>query len=123
MDVGSRVPLHCTASGKLFLAHLPDAERQQLLAQLPLPKLTPTTITRTKDLRAECARIAQCGHSLDRGEFIAGLVALAVPVRDDSGRVRAALAVHAPSARMSIEQALQRLPAMTAAALRMGRLL
>ena len=112
MDVGSRVPLHCTASGKLFLAHLPL--RRTAADAGPAA---------AADLRAECARIAQCGHSLDRGEFIAGLVALAVPVRDDSGRVRAALAVHAPSARMSIEQALQRLPAMTAAALRMGRLL
>ena len=123
LDVGAHVPLHCTASGKLFLALMQPARREALLAQLTLQRLTDNTITTVGALRAECEAIAAAGHSLDREEFITGLVAIAVPVRDDHGSLRAALAVHAPRARMSLEAAVARLPALRAAALRMGRLL
>jgi len=48
---------------------------------------------------------------------------VAVPVRDAAGQVRAALAVHAPTARMSMEEAVKRIDALKAAAQRMGTLL
>jgi len=123
LDVGTHVPLHCTASGKLFLAHLDAPRRDALLAQLPLPRLTVNTLTTRLGLRRECEAITRQGHAVDREEFIPGLIALAVPVRDAHGAVRAAIAVHAPVARLSIEGALQRLPALQVAAQRMGELL
>ncbi|MFO1219417.1 MAG: IclR family transcriptional regulator [Burkholderiaceae bacterium] len=123
LDVGSHVPLHCTASGKLFLAHLPAERRDALIAALPLPAMTRRTITAAKALKAECDRIARQGWSSDDEEFIAGLVAVAVPVRDESGTVRAAIAVHAPTARFSLAQARAALPKLKAAAQKMGPLL
>ena len=123
LDVGSHVPLHCTASGKLFLAAMPEEEREALIAQLPLTRMTRQTITSAKALKAECEAIAAQGHSNDREEFIAGLIAVAVPVRDESGRTRAAIALHAPSARLSLAEAQRQLPAMRAAAARMAALL
>lgn len=123
LAVGVHVPLHCTASGKLFLALLPEATRAELIAKLALKRMTDNTITTTTALKKECAAILRDGYSLDREEFIAGLVAIAVPVRDDAGVVRAAIAVHAPRARMSLEQARTRLPALRAAAKRMRGLI
>jgi len=123
LDVGSHVPLHCTASGKLFLAHMPAAERDALIGELSLTRMTRQTISSAKALRAACETIARDGHSSDQEEFIAGLIAVAVPVRDAQGQVRAAIALHAPTARMSLAQAQQQLPALRAAAQRMGRLL
>lgn len=123
LDVGSHVPLHCTASGKLFLATMPAARREALIRNLALPRMTANTLTDADALRAECAVIAEQGHSTDREEYMAGLMAAAVPVRDADGHVRAALAVHAPSARMNLAQALERLPALHAAAARMAALL
>ena len=123
MDVGTHVPLHCTASGKLFLAYLPEPQRDALLAHLPLPRLTPNTLTTLRALRAECEAIHQRGHALDREEFIPGLIALAVPVRDAQGSVRAAIAVHAPTPRLTAKAAQARLPALLAAARRMSELL
>lgn len=123
LDIGAQVPLHCTASGKLFLALLPPARRQVLIEQLRLEALTPATITCADALRAECDRIAERNWSTDCEEFIPGLNAVAVPVRDAQGQVRAAIAVHAPSARMSIDDALTRLPALQAAAARIAKLL
>ena len=123
LDVGSHVPLHCTASGKLFLAHLPAAAREELISHLPLTRTTPQTITAAKALRAECERIAAAGYSCDREEFITGLIAVAVPLRDAEGTVRAAVAMHAPVARMNMKAAEARLPALRAAAKRMAALL
>lgn len=123
LDVGSHVPLHCTASGKLFLAHLPAERREALLRELALPAMTPRTLTRPKALAAECERILAQGHATDEEEFIAGLIAVAVPVVDAAGAVRAGVAVHAPVARMSLPKALKLLPALHGAAARLARLL
>lgn len=123
LDAGAHVPLHCTASGKLFLGLMPPAQREALLAQLPLEPLTPTSITSTQALRSECEKIAVNGYALDQEEFIPGLVAIAVPVLDGQGIARAAISVHAPSARMNVESAIGKLPALREAAARMRGLL
>ena len=123
LGVGVHVPLYCTASGKLFLALMPSTQRDALILHLSLARMTENTITSVEKLRAECVAIAESGYALDAEEFIVGLVAIAVPVRDMTGNVRAALAVHAPRARLPLDEALKRLPALQAAAERMGKLL
>lgn len=123
LDVGVHVPLHCTASGKLFLAFMDGARRDAMLANLKLTRMTQATLTTLEALHKECAAIVARGHSFDREEFIDGLVAIAVPIRDGAGEVRAALAVHAPTARLRLDEAELRLPALHAAAARMAALL
>lgn len=123
LDVGSHVPLHCTASGKLFLAQMPLAARDALIAQLALPRLTPNTIVSAKSLRAECDRVKAQGYACDQEEFIVGLIAVAVPVLGDDGASRAAVAVHAPVARFTLADAVAQLPALRCAAARMRALL
>ncbi|MBG6072517.1 MULTISPECIES: IclR family transcriptional regulator [unclassified Polaromonas] len=123
LEVGEHVPLHCTASGKMFMALMPARQRELLISELSLTAMTDATITSRAQLLQECESIARAGYSLDRQEFIDGLLALAVPVWDENGIMRAALAVHAPVSRLSAEQALQRLPALQAAAQRLSRLL
>ena len=123
LDVGAHVPLHCTASGKLFLALMSPRPRRALMRGLTLTRMTERSVDTVPALEAECKRISERGYALDDEEFITGLVALAVPVRDAQGAVRAALAVHAPKARLSVAAAQARLPAMLAAAERMRSLL
>ena len=65
----------------------------------------------------------RAGHSCDREEFIAGLIAVAVPVRDRQGAVRAAIAVHAPTARMTLRRALAQIEPLREAAKKMERLI
>jgi DNA-binding IclR family transcriptional regulator len=123
LAVGEHVPLHCTASGKLFLALLPHKQRDLLIAELKLTAMTEATITSKTELLQECARVAAAGYALDRQEFIHGLLAIAVPVCDERGQIRATLAVHAPVSRLTPEQAMERLPALQDAARRLSRLL
>ncbi|SFM15618.1 IclR family transcriptional regulator [Variovorax sp. OV329] len=114
---GSRVPLHCSASGKLFLAHLPRSQRDRLLDGLPLERYTAHTLDTRDRLEAELDRIRREGHSVDAEEFIEGMVCVAVPVRDEPhGPVRCAVALQAPAIRMPLSSALQQLDKLRSAA-------
>ncbi|CAO3381495.1 IclR family transcriptional regulator [Azospirillum argentinense] len=114
--VGSRVPLHCTAMGKLFLAFLPDLPRRRLLECLPLPRMAAATLCDPALFRAELDSIAACGHSFDDEEYMPGVFCAAVPIRDGAGRMIAALAVQAPKVRLSRESVADRLPVLHRAA-------
>ncbi len=113
---GSRVPLHCTASGKLFLSHLPRKYRQKLIHSTPLKRYTKNTITDTTLLERELDRIRANQLATDNEEFLAGTTCLAIPVRGQNGRLCVSVAVQAPTARMTLEQSLQHLPALRSAA-------
>jgi DNA-binding IclR family transcriptional regulator len=120
LTAGSRVPLHCTASGKLLLALLPKASRDKISEQLSLTRYTETTITERKHLAAELARIRSERYATDREEYHAGLVCIAVPVLDAKKRACAALAVQAPVSRMPLERALSHVPSLRRAAAAMA---
>jgi DNA-binding IclR family transcriptional regulator len=116
LEPGSRVPMHCTASGKLFLAFMTEARRRKTLENLELPAFTQHTLVSSEALDIECLAVRERGYSLDREEFLLGLFAIAVPVLDADGNVIAAIACHGPSARFDVEKALAFLPQFKAAA-------
>ncbi len=124
LKAGTRVPIHCSASGKLFLAYMPAAQRKALLDTLPLTRYTPTTLTARAALEAELAQIVRQGYAVDAEEFVEGLVCAAVPVKASGSRaVRSALALQAPAARMSLARAVEQVPQLHAAATAMARTL
>jgi DNA-binding IclR family transcriptional regulator len=114
-DTGSRVPLHCSAIGKLHLALLPARRRHRLLQSLELRRFTEATVTEQSQLEAELRQIRQEQVSFDREEYLAGVVCVAVPVIGSSGEMLAAIAIQAPQARMNLDMARQHLPALRAA--------
>lgn len=116
LQPGTRVPLHCTASGKLFLSQMTPHDRHQLIVRLPLQRYTPHTITDPDLLEAELDRLHAKEWSIDNEEFVLGSVCLAVPVKDLHGRCCAAVAMSAPSARVPIGKILDFLPALREAA-------
>lgn len=115
-QTGSRVPAHASASGKLLLALLPARERQRIVARLPLPRFTDATFTDAGALRHELAQIRKSRVGRDNEEYLDGTVCVAVPLEDGDLRIPAALAVHAPCSRMSLEQAMGHLPLLRQAA-------
>jgi len=122
-ETGSRVPLHCTSVGKLLLSVQPRRRRDDLTRTVPLARYTENTITDPEKLAAELEQIRGRGYSVDNQEFLAGVVCLAVPIRDSKGTICAGLAMSAPQARMSVEDAANHLPALFAAARQLAALL
>lgn len=113
---GSRVPVHCSASGKLFLAQMSPIQRRRLLAHAPLTPYTPHTLTDLDRLETEIERIREAGYAFDNEEFLPGLFCIAVLVASPSGRSNMGIAVQAPIMRMSERNALDVLPALQRAA-------
>jgi DNA-binding IclR family transcriptional regulator len=101
--VGRRLPVHCTASGKVFLAFLPLEVVEPILSA-PLPAYTEKTITSPTQLREELETARQRGYGLDDEEFEVGIRAVSVPIRDIDGNVIAALSVPGPTNRLTPER-------------------
>lgn len=113
---GSRLPLHATASGKLFLAYMKPRERRRLLQAVPLSQNTPRTQTDPELLELELKQIKDDGVSYDNEELFTGMVAMAVPVFDQQQRICFTVAVHAPTARQQLEDLQQYIPSLRQAA-------
>ena len=116
LEGGTRVPLHCTASGKLFLSQMTSAEVRAMMGAEPYERFTATTITGFKALEIELEKTRRTGVGLHDSELFADSVAIAVPIADPSGRYFAAVAMHAPASRESIRSAMKSVPALRRAA-------
>lgn len=98
--VGRGTPLHATSSGKVLLAHSPDAVREAVLSGV-LQRYTDATITDPGALQRQLEEVAARGWAATVEELEVGLNAVAAPVRDADGRVAAAVSVSGPSFRMT----------------------
>lgn len=115
LDIGGRYPLHAGASNKLLLAYLPPETRSELIAQ-ELPAYTPNTITDPDVLEEDLARIRRQGWTHSVGELTPGVAAIAVPVRNSTGEVVAALSIAGLASRFTDERFDQLLEATCRAA-------
>ena len=100
IDVGMRVPLHCTASGKLFLSGMTELQVQRSLGEEPFQPYTPKTITDYQRLFMELEKIRQNGYALDESAFLDGFIGIAVPVINSKQKTFATITAHGPASRM-----------------------
>lgn len=116
VNVGARMPAFATALGRALLAGLPDEALERYLAGVKMPALLPRTITDPGRLREELMKIREQGYAMVDQELEEGLIALAVPVRDRSRRVVAAINVSTHIGRKSADDMRGLLPAVQQAA-------
>lgn len=119
---GSRVPVHCSASGKLFLASMTPAQRHRLLSHSPLEAFTHKTLTQWDALEEEIKQVKRQGFALDNEEFLPGLLCVAVAVPSATGRSNLCVAVQAPIMRLTPDKAQTLLPALHRAANALSRI-
>ena len=98
--VGSRLPAFHTAMGRVLLAALSPAEREQRMTKADLRAYTPLTMTDPEQLMAELDAVADRGWSIVDREYEPGLIALAVPLRNRAGEIVAALITSARATRL-----------------------
>jgi IclR family transcriptional regulator, pca regulon regulatory protein len=121
LGVGARLPVHCTAMGKVLLAYLPDPEREQLIAGLQLTRRGPNSITSKRALRAELEQVRAAGLAIGDEELAPGVRTIAAPVRNGAGEVIAAIGVPVPVEAFSVAQLRESLgAAVTATAQRVS---
>ncbi|MBX2883761.1 MAG: IclR family transcriptional regulator [Granulosicoccus sp.] len=123
LQIGSRVPAHATASGKMYLSSLPPAKRQRILRNSALNRHTENTIVDLQALESELDTIAARGYATDHEEYIDGMVALAVAVKDAQDRLFATLSFHAPVMRIPADSLPSYLPQVRAAGKQLSELL
>lgn len=122
LPVGTQVPFHCTASGKMYLSTLRPDYLERFLRHYHLEKKTDQTLTSPADLEAELALTRKRGYSTDDQEFMAGMTAIAVPILDDRGRLLSTLSIHAPEQRRHVSELIENLGVLQNAAAELAQI-
>ncbi|MFI1357425.1 IclR family transcriptional regulator C-terminal domain-containing protein [Streptomyces sp. NPDC020898] len=99
ITVGTRLPAYPTSMGRVLLADVPEGR----LTLPPLPPLTPHTVTDPAAFAGVLAEVREQGYALVDEELEEGLRSIAVPVRDRTGRVVAAVNVAMHTTRRTAE--------------------
>src|SRR6266545_3539692 len=99
-----RDPLHCTGMGKALLAHLPDDDREAILARLGYPRYTPATASSATELQPMLQRVLERGYATEREELAFGRACVAAAIRDASGQVVAATSISGPLSALDLER-------------------
>lgn len=105
--IGKRLPLYCTAAGKVLLVDLPETEIRALMGER-FEKRTPKTLGTIDDLIAEVRKVRERGWAMDDEELELGLACLGAPVMGCAGDVVAAVSISGLAVRFTQE----RLPTM-----------
>jgi IclR family pca regulon transcriptional regulator len=104
ISVGTRLPAYCTSMGRVLLAHLPPVELAAFLARAELRTLTDRTVGSRERLEQILTGVRSSDHCIVDQELEIGLRSIAVPVRDSTGRVFAAMNVGTQAARFGIRE-------------------
>ncbi|MGI9604874.1 MAG: IclR family transcriptional regulator [Acidimicrobiales bacterium] len=93
---GSRISMHCSSMGKSLLAFSAEPP-----PDLDFKQITSTTITSKKELEQQLAQTRELGYSIDDEESIEGVSCVGAPILNAEGNAVAAIAVQAPTVRMT----------------------
>lgn len=104
LTIGRRIPLHCTATGKVFLAYMDREGVNEVIQKTELKKYMPNTITKTDILVKELNQIKSQGYSLEIEEFEDMINAIGAPVFNERGEIISVVTVIAPMTRLTREK-------------------
>jgi DNA-binding IclR family transcriptional regulator len=116
-QVGGRLPLHCSAAGKVLLAHA-GGDLFDALTDRGLSRFTPHTITDPVRLRREFADCRRTGIATVREELTLRADSAATRIMDAEGRVIAALSVVVRSSSVALREVV---PSVVASGLGISR--
>lgn len=110
MGPGRQIHLHCSSSGKAILANSSREYVDNIIERWGLPKMTEHTITDRERLYKGLEQVRERGVAFNRQEYVEGLTAASVPVKDNLGEVVGTLSVSAPASRMENERIEETIP-------------
>ena len=104
IQVGSRLPAHCTAMGKVLLAFGPPETVQEVLQKMDFKKMNEKTITSPQRFLEELEQVRQMGYALSDEEVALGNRSIGAPLLGENGYAFAAIAAATPSESYSAER-------------------
>ncbi len=105
--IGRIAPMHATGVGKLHLAQFSENQLFLYVEKMGLKKFTDNTFITIETLQEELNMIRNQGYALDNEECEVGIKCIAVPVRDYTGKIVAALSLSAPISRLNAHRSME----------------
>lgn len=103
LATGKSAPMHCTGVGKAILAFAPDQRVVEIIESHGMKEFTANTKTSLDELQNDLAVTRRRGYAIDNMEHEWGIRCVAVPIREENGRIKASLSVSGPSERLPLE--------------------
>jgi DNA-binding IclR family transcriptional regulator len=112
VHVGTRLPAHATVHGQVLMGDLTFDELRQLYPEPQLERFTERTPATVEELYGRVRESAALGYALSEASFERGISVVSAPVRDQSGKIAAALTVTIP--RSDLGESEEREPLISA---------
>ena len=116
LEAGDHLPLHASASGKLYLSTINDEDSIQIFKNIKTPKTAKNTITDISRFKKELKKIKDQGYAFDNEEWFNGMVGVSVPIFDSNKQLCFCLSTHTAKSRKDINDLKEILPIMITAA-------
>lgn len=116
LKIGDALPLHCCASGKLYLSTLEPSAASIVYKAIAKKNTARNTITNAAQFAKELQKIRDDGYSIDNEEWFNDMVGVSAPIFGDNGTLIACLSTHALVTRKPIDVLMKQIPLMQEAA-------
>lgn len=107
VKVGARLPAYCSATGRVLLSGFPDSSAAEIIKRSRRIRRTPQTLVDPTAIQNEVRNVRRNGYAISNEELELGMLSMALPVTDRTGRVKAAMSVSAFSARVTPDRMMK----------------
>ena len=116
LEAGDHLPLHASASGKLYLSSIDEDEVIQIFKNIKTPKTAKNTIIEINQFKKEIKKITKQGYAFDDEEWFNGMVGVSVPIFNSKKELCFCLSTHTAKSRKDINDLKKILPIMLSSA-------
>ena len=123
LEAGDHLPLHASASGKLYLSFLKEQDATDIFKNIKTPKTAKNTIIEISQFKKELKKINSQKYAFDDEEWFNGMVGVSVPIFNKKNELCFCLSTHTAKSRKNIEDLKKILPSMQMAATNLKKVL
>ena len=123
LEAGDHLPLHASASGKLYLSFLKEQDATDIFKNIKTPKTAKNTIIEISQFKKELRKINSQKYAFDDEEWFNGMVGVSVPIFNKKNELCFCLSTHTAKSRKNIEDLKKILPSMQMAATNLKKVL
>ena len=116
LEAGDHLPLHASASGKLYLSSIKKDDALQIFKNIKTPVSAKNTITKISQFKKELNKINKQGYAFDDEEWFNGMVGMSLPIKNTNNKLCFCLSTHTAKSRKNIDDLKKILPLMLSAA-------